>query len=282
MSDSTDQRPEETNIDDFWDAIKELVATQYVDAPTPSPHEINDTDESNNLSFNFLQEPMADNNMYPSLSKVEGQDFMDSVFQKEYSSDTPLFTPVVDNKTPTITVTDNAEISYLKALLQGNLPSPTTSDFQVFGNNQENEDEDEEDEEDEDDKMIHTVKLEDIPIPEMMLGAYGADVPNDQKLTALSVRDLNKVLRNLPKEIKNKLKQRRRLLKNRGYAQKCRNRRIYSQKMYCEENDQLKSLLESMTCERNLYKTKYENLKSVIRRAKQERERRKELEDIAN
>jgi len=114
------------------------------------------------------------------------------------------------------------------------------------------------------------------------ISSNNGDNIDDNKLVSLSVPELNKVLRNLPRDTKIQLKARRRLLKNRGYAQKCRTRRIYSEKYYSEENSQLTQLLERMTAERNLYKTKYENLKTVIRKAKIEREQRKLLEHGAD
>lgn len=95
-----------------------------------------------------------------------------------------------------------------------------------------------------------------------------SSIVKDDELINLSVRDLNRRLRNLTKEEKAKLKQRRRLLKNRGYAQTCRTRRIMNQKQLYDENQKLKELLQQSTYERNLYQTKYENLKGVIKKSK--------------
>ena len=126
-----------------------------------------------------------------------------------------------------------------------------------------------EDEDDDDD---------DIDISSVIFEPNNLDssLVSDDELVTLSVRDLNKRLRNLTKEDKLRYKQRRRLLKNRGYAQTCRSRRIHNQHTKEIENEKLKEVLQQITLERNLYKTKYENLKAVIKKAKMEREKRKD------
>ena len=93
----------------------------------------------------------------------------------------------------------------------------------------------------------------------------------DDELISLSVRELNKRLKGLRREDATKLKQRRRLLKNRGYAQTCRTRRIHQYRSLNKRNeslaghlDELQQQIEELTKERNEYKEKYEALKAAM------------------
>lgn len=89
----------------------------------------------------------------------------------------------------------------------------------------------------------------------------------DDELIGLSVRDLNRRLSGVPKDKVKILKQRRRTLKNRGYAQNCRSRRLKAKSQLEEDKVSLSTrvqLLEHkcqvVTAERNMYKEKYESL----------------------
>uniref|UniRef100_A0A670I7E8 MAF bZIP transcription factor A n=1 Tax=Podarcis muralis TaxID=64176 RepID=A0A670I7E8_PODMU len=74
---------------------------------------------------------------------------------------------------------------------------------------------------------------------------------SDDQLVSMSVRELNRQLRGFSKEEVIRLKQKRRTLKNRGYAQSCR---------YKRQVEQLKQEVSRLAKERDLYKEKYEKL----------------------
>ena len=94
---------------------------------------------------------------------------------------------------------------------------------------------------------------------------------SDDDLVTLSVRELNKRLKALSRTEILRLKQRRRLLKNRGYAQKCRTRRVQQYKKLSDDNsdlykeiDELKELNRLYQKQRDEYKSKYLKLKSKL------------------
>lgn len=280
---------QQTNINEFWDCISEIVqgndfmtpsplenefggegeeeekfTFMYQEQPYPSPEYYQYTNLENKIqSQNFIDSVLhADNQI--DQAKFESQQFIDSVMNSEQSYQAhqqTYATPSVISQAPKL-----QDVSYLKAILQNTAINVQTPEVYPGTPSSSVHDDD-----DDDDIDITSVIFND----ELDKPVENA-VVSDDELVTLSVRDLNKRLRNLTKEEKMKYKQRRRLLKNRGYAQTCRTRRIHNQHAKEIENERLKEILQQVTLERNLYKTKYENLKSVIKKAKIEREKRKD------
>lgn len=91
------------------------------------------------------------------------------------------------------------------------------------------------------------------------------DIINDDLLMSLSVRELNKRLHGCPRDQVVRLKQKRRTLKNRGYAQNCRSKRLQQRHDLEITNRQLQSEMQHMKMELALIKQERDELKNKLR-----------------
>lgn len=91
----------------------------------------------------------------------------------------------------------------------------------------------------------------------------------DELLTTLSVRELNKRLHGCPREEIAKLKQKRRTLKNRGYAQNCRSKRLHQRHELEKTNRKLQLELESTRIELNKCRVELDMLKQRVNQQRQ-------------
>lgn len=94
---------------------------------------------------------------------------------------------------------------------------------------------------------------------------------NDDELMSLSTRELNRRLQSASADERSRLKQRRRTLKNRGYAQTCRTRRLDGQHKLKHTNEalvaevnELKETVCTLTAERDYYREQCESYENLL------------------
>ncbi|XP_034230838.1 transcription factor MafB [Thrips palmi] len=97
------------------------------------------------------------------------------------------------------------------------------------------------------------------------MSSSGDDIISDDALMSLTVRELNKRLHGFPREEVVRLKQKRRTLKNRGYAQNCRSKRMLQRHELENTNRHLQGTvrrlemeLSKVTQERDRYRRQLE------------------------
>ncbi|CAG7835787.1 unnamed protein product [Allacma fusca] len=99
------------------------------------------------------------------------------------------------------------------------------------------------------------------------MGGHEMDI-HDEELIQLPVRELNKRLHGKPREVVVRLKQKRRTLKNRGYAQNCRTKRLQQRNQLEDQNRRLqnelqktKNELHRIMQERDIFKNKFDAIR---------------------
>lgn len=85
---------------------------------------------------------------------------------------------------------------------------------------------------------------------------------SDDELVSLSVKELNRLLKGLTRDEVSKLKQRRRTLKNRGYAANCREKRISQKEELETEKDQLRAEVNRLQRENDIVKMELNALRN--------------------
>lgn len=162
-------------------------------------------------------------------------------------------------------------------------PSPEEGSF-LFSNGKETTNGDESGEEDLFNNTSDSLGLVSANTPELervaknrhqkdlnLLSSEAVAKLSDERLEKMSIQDLNKLLRQLPVGLVQSYKKRRRILKNRKYALKCRRRVSDKGIVIAQQNMALqldisraKEDLRNITRERDEYKEKYARLNKMV------------------
>ncbi|XP_070187408.1 transcription factor MafF-like isoform X2 [Littorina saxatilis] len=113
--------------------------------------------------------------------------------------------------------------------------------------------------------FLSQVKNEEIIARAQLLELEPPESPkyvSDDELVGLSVKDLNRILKGMSRDDIIKLKQRRRTLKNRGYAANCREKRISQKEVLEGEKHNLKAEVHRLQRENDVVKMELNALRS--------------------
>lgn len=83
---------------------------------------------------------------------------------------------------------------------------------------------------------------------------------SDDDLLKLGVKELNKLLKSLSPENRTKLKRRRRILKNRGYAANCRTKRMSQKELLQMDKERLESEVKNLANQKQMLKIKLDSI----------------------
>ena len=97
--------------------------------------------------------------------------------------------------------------------------------------------------------------------PTTSSGANSGMNIGDEALLQLSVKDLNKLLKSLSPDDRTKLKRRRRVLKNRGYAANCRTKRMSQKEILQMEKEKLEKDVHKIAHDNDMLKLKLDSIK---------------------
>jgi transcription factor MAFF/G/K len=103
-----------------------------------------------------------------------------------------------------------------------------------------------------------------LPKPKLKEEGEGMNITDDA-LLKLSVKDLNRLLKSLSPEDRTKLKRRRRILKNRGYAANCRTKRLSQKELLHLEKEELEKDVRQMVHRNEMLKLNLDSINDKVK-----------------